>query len=280
MYEKKSTQVCPNKLLVMIPASELSHTDCTCLILALHRLAQLRCLPISWLDRRRLQANKLRARMSNQTSPDCRLLSRYFSVLNLVTWYWLPRNGNHSHSTSDFFFRLFPIRMRSSACSIPGILVCISHSNEDSRRLIIVSTCQFCQGRTSVTFVDNMPIVVSRSTTWYAISLLIRRLRCTLVNACSISTGKVELCVGRPTRKNYVIAYIFTEMTIISFIYGVTDCPYGHQEPEVRCAPRRGPRSRAWYRAKNSGVYDIYIYPLWRFIGYPLDLAGSLIGIL
>ena len=135
--------------------------------------------------------------------------------------------------------------MRSSACSIPGILVCIFHSNEDSRRLIIVSTCQFCQGRTSVTFVDNMPIVVSRSTTWYAISLLIRRLRCTLVNACSISTGKVELCVGRPTRKNYVIAYIFTEMTIISFIYGVTDCPYGHQEPEVRCAPRRGPRRAA-----------------------------------
>ena len=52
----------------MIPACELFHTDRTCLILALHRLAQLRCLPISSLDHRRLQANKLRTSMSDKTT--------------------------------------------------------------------------------------------------------------------------------------------------------------------------------------------------------------------
>ena len=44
------------------------HTDRTCLIFALYRLAQLPCLPLSWLDYRRLQANKLRTSMSNQTT--------------------------------------------------------------------------------------------------------------------------------------------------------------------------------------------------------------------
>ena len=71
----------------MILASELFHIDCTCLILALHRLAQLRCLLISWLDHRRLQANKLRTSMSNQTNSDCRLPSRHFLTLNLLPRY-------------------------------------------------------------------------------------------------------------------------------------------------------------------------------------------------
>jgi len=52
----------------MIPPSELFHGDRTCLILDFHRLAQLRRLLISWLDHRRLQANKVRTSMSNQTT--------------------------------------------------------------------------------------------------------------------------------------------------------------------------------------------------------------------
>ena len=51
---------------MMILATVLSHTHRTFLIFALHRLTHLRCLPISWLDRRRLQANKLRTNMINQ----------------------------------------------------------------------------------------------------------------------------------------------------------------------------------------------------------------------
>ena len=66
--QTKSQQVCPNELFLMIPASDLSHTDHTCLNIALHRLTQLRCLPISWLDHGRRQANKLRTSLIIQNS--------------------------------------------------------------------------------------------------------------------------------------------------------------------------------------------------------------------
>ena len=43
MPQYKSKEICPSKCLTMTLASELSHTDWTCLYLALHLIAQLRC---------------------------------------------------------------------------------------------------------------------------------------------------------------------------------------------------------------------------------------------
>ena len=60
----------------MIAASQLSRTDCTSVILAHDNLIRLRCLAISWLDHRRLQASKRLTSNKQQTQLHSRLSAR------------------------------------------------------------------------------------------------------------------------------------------------------------------------------------------------------------
>ena len=85
----------------MISASERFHTDRTCLILALHWLAQLRCLPMSYLDHRRLQANKLRTSMSNQTT---QIVGSYHGIFQ--NWTYFPGTGYYAMAINPIVAQL------------------------------------------------------------------------------------------------------------------------------------------------------------------------------
>ena len=85
---------------MMMPACQPFRIDCTCLILALDSLTQLRCLTISWLDHRRLQPNKLRTSMSNQNNGRLSARTMTFLILKLLTRYHVPRNSNQSYGTA------------------------------------------------------------------------------------------------------------------------------------------------------------------------------------
>ena len=86
----KSREECRNKLLMVIPVSQLSHTDCTCLILAHDSLTRLRCLAISWLDHRWLQASKrLTSKRATKTTP-VQIVCSHNELFDTKTTYQVP----------------------------------------------------------------------------------------------------------------------------------------------------------------------------------------------
>ena len=94
----------------MIPASELSHADYNCLILAHHSLSRIRCLANSWLDHKRLLTSKRLADNARQKKHPRRLSARVlaFSKPNRFTRYQLPRNGDQSDSPPHILIDISP----------------------------------------------------------------------------------------------------------------------------------------------------------------------------
>ena len=81
---------------MMIPASALAHNHRTCLIFGLHRLTQLRCFPISWLDHRRLSAKK-HTNKHEQPKPIHQIVDSYHDIFQY--WTYLPGTKYHSMET-------------------------------------------------------------------------------------------------------------------------------------------------------------------------------------